>query len=317
MSIIDTVLQDPDLIAEPPVLLDVGASGGVFPDWKSIAPYAVCIAFDPDQREMGYVERSSSGFKRLIVYNSILHDREVERAEFYLTRSPYCSSVLPPLTEKLGAWAFHRLFEVVEKTTMPAVTLGRVLAEQQLTRVDWFKSDSQGMDLRLFQSLGESNLRRVLMAQFEPGIIDAYGGEDSLASVLAFMQQRGFWMTDIAIHGSQRVGVAARGALPPVLARNVHHLVRTSPGWGELTYLNTFEGEWSRRDLLLGWVLATIRAQHGFALELAVKGTATHGGELFERLRRSSLRRLRTRLPVAAFQAALSVLRAVKHRLLS
>lgn len=315
MSIIERVLQHPDLIAEPPVLLDVGASGGVFPDWKTIAPYAVCIAFDPDDREMGYVEHSSSGFKRLVVYNSILHDREVERAEFHLTRSPYCSSVLPPLTDELSVWAFHRLFDVVEKTTLPAVTLSRVLQEQHLSRIDWFKSDSQGMDLRLFQSLGEEHLRRVLMAQFEPGIIDAYGGEDSLASVLAFMRDRGFWMADMTVHGSQRIGDTARNELSGTLARNVHHLVKTSPGWAEVTYLNRFTGDWTRRDLLLGWVMATIRGQHGFALELALKGRAAYGDQSFGELRRGSLARMRFRSPVVALQGGLSILRAMKHRL--
>jgi hypothetical protein len=315
MKIIDRVLQHPDLLADPPVLLDVGASGGVFPDWKDIAPYAVCIAFDPDEREMGYVEHSSSGFKRLVVYRSILHDREMERAEFYLTRSPYCSSVLPPLTKELSVWAFHRLFDVVEKTTMPAVTLSRVLTEQKLEKIDWFKTDSQGMDLRLLQSLGEARLRRVLMAQLEPGIIDAYGGEDSLASVLAFMREHGFWMADMTVHGSQRVTEEARNVLPPLLAKNVHHLVKTAPGWAEVTYLSTFEGQWTRRDLLLGWVMSTLRGQHGFALELALKGRSAFEEGLFDELHRSSVTQIRARSPVLALQAPLARLRTLKHRL--
>lgn len=303
MSILQQVLTDPELVEKPPVLLDVGASGGVHADWRVIAPHAVCIAFDADQREMGYVEKSTSGFKHLVVYRSILHDRDLPEADFYLTRSPHCSSVLPPLADRLANWAFGPLFDVVEKTRLPATTLTRVLAEQKLDRVDWFKSDSQGMDLRLFRSLGQDLVRRVLVAQFEPGIIDAYEGEDDLASVLSFAREKGFWLADATLRGSQRITTRGRGELPRVLARNVQHLVRTSPGWAEVTYLNAFSGEWSRRDLLLGWVLTTLREQHGFALELALRGRDSFSGTLFPRLRDYSCARIRRKaylLPVAA-----------------
>lgn len=315
MNIVERVLTDPELVANPPVLLDVGASGGIHRDWRAIAPYAVCIAFDADQREMGYVENSSAGFRRLVVYKSILHDRDLPRAEFHLTRSPYCSSVLPPLTDKLAAWAFSRLFDVVEKIQLPAVTLTRVLVEQKLDHVDWFKSDSQGMDLRLFQSLGENRLRRVLVAQFEPGIIDAYEGEDDLASVLTFTREKDFWLADATIRGSQRISTRGRGELAPVFARNVHHLVRTSPGWAEVTYLNSFSGEWSRRDLLLGWLVATLRKQHGFALELALRGRELFADDLFARLRDHSCARIRRKSFILPVKAGMDMLRSIKARL--
>jgi hypothetical protein len=129
------------------------------------------------------------------------------------------------------------------------------------------------------------------------------------------MRDSGFWMADMTVHGSQRIGDTARKELSSMLARNAHHLVKTSPGWAEVTYINTFTGDWSRRDLLLGWVLATIRGQHGFALELALKGRAAYGDQPFGELRRGSLARMRSRSPVAALQGAIGILRAVKHRL--
>jgi hypothetical protein len=199
---------------------------------------------------------------------------------------------------------------------MPTVTLARVLAEQKLDRVDWFKTDSQGMDLRLFRSLGEERLRRVIAAQFEPGIIEAYEGEDSLADLLAFMGGRGFWMSDLALHGSQRIGDRARKELPPALRTRVSHVLKASPGWGEATYLNRFDGAWESRDLLLGWVIATLRRQHGFALELALKGRDGSSDPVYEELRAGSLAALRRASLASPARALLRRVRSLGEKLL-
>ena len=86
-----------------------------------------------------------------------------------------------------------------------ARTLRSILAEHGLSHVDWFKTDSQGTDLRLFLSLGEPIVRRVLAASFEPGLIDAYVGEDKLHAVLQKMNGPPFWMHDIEVRGTQRL----------------------------------------------------------------------------------------------------------------
>lgn len=286
MSLLQRVLSRPEFAGEPPVLIDVGASGAMHRDWAEIAPYSVCVAFEPDERERGAVERAGSGYRKLTVYRAVLSDREQESAEFFLTRSPFCSSTLAPLPERLAPWAFHELFEVTGTTRFPAVTLNRVLAEQGLARVDWFKTDSQGTDLRLFRSLGDERLHRVLAAQFEPGILAAYAGEDTLADLLAFMRDRGFWLSELHVRGTRRLSARARQALAP--STSAERLIKVAPGWAEATYLNDLQGDWSVRDRLLAWVIATLRRQHGFALEVALAGRDASRDPVFEELRRAS-----------------------------
>ena len=288
MSLLRRILDRPEIADEPPVLIDVGASGDMHRDWAALAPYSVCVAFEPDERERGAVERASSGYRKLTVYRAVLSDREQESAEFFLTRSPYCSSALAPLPVRLAPWSFHALFEVTGTQRFPAVTIERVLAEQGLAHVDWFKSDSQGTDLRLFRSLGDERLRRVLAAQFEPGILAAYQGEDTLADLLAFMRERSFWLSELHVRGTRRLSARARQALAPSARRRAERLIKVSPGWAEATYLNTLEGDWSVRDRLLGWVIATLRRQHGFALELALRGVESSADPIFEALRHAS-----------------------------
>ena len=51
MSLLDRIFAEPELREFPPVLVDVGAAGGVHPAWRRIARYAVGVGFEPDARE--------------------------------------------------------------------------------------------------------------------------------------------------------------------------------------------------------------------------------------------------------------------------
>ena len=85
---------------------------------------------------------------------------DTAEADFHLTRSPYCSSLLRPDAAALGDWDFARLFDVERTVRVPCVSLSKAVRDVGVTRVDWFKTDSQGIDLRLFQSLGEEQCSR-------------------------------------------------------------------------------------------------------------------------------------------------------------
>jgi hypothetical protein len=95
MNIIDKVLSLPEFKEHPPVLVDIGASGELHKIWKNLAKYSICIAFDADSRDIEYTVNEKSHYKKLYVYNRILTSQLKENEEtFYLTKSPYCSSLL-------------------------------------------------------------------------------------------------------------------------------------------------------------------------------------------------------------------------------
>ena len=272
MHIYEKVLQREEFLQEPPVLLDLGASGGLHKIWQRIAPYAVCIAFDADNRQMEQVGAARKTFRNLIIFNKAVVADSSSSTEFFLTRNPYCSSTLQPYSEALSNWAFADYFEVIEEARLETTNLGQVLSGLNLKRVDWFKADTQGTDLRLFQSLPSPLQDRVLVAEFEPGIIDAYKGEDKLWQVMAFMDGKSYWMTDMEIKGSQRVPKDAWGHLNRIQRKFIGKFIRTAPGWAEICYMNTFVGDFDKREYLLGCVFALLKEQYGFAIKLASKG---------------------------------------------
>ena len=123
--------------------------------------------------------------------------------------------------------------------------------------------------MRLFASLPKEVQRQTIVADFEPGIIDAYQAEDKLHHVLAFMEKEPFWISSMEIKGSKRI-------LPKDLPQGISEQKKftsnqkSSPCWCEISYINDMKSSrLGLRENLLAWVFSTILEQHGFALGIA------------------------------------------------
>lgn len=296
-KIIQKILTLPELVNKPPVLFDIGASGEIHKKWEMIAPYSVCIAFDADTRDFSLSEKKHSGYKKLFLVNRIVAPDFNNNIPFWLTKSPHCSSALKPNNLALKQWAFATLFEVEQEISLEAITLNQILHNCNLDYIDWYKSDSQGIDLRIFNSLDKSLMDKIIVAEFEPGILDAYVGEDKLSSLMFFMEDRPFWVENMVIKGSQRINEDAMNQLSPIQKKFIDSFIRTSPGWCEITYMNTFDSLKSKRDYLLGWLLSVLLKEYGFALKLAIKGENLYGEQIFTEMKAVSLNRIKKSLP--------------------
>jgi hypothetical protein len=286
MRILRTILQSELFLKQPPVLIDIGASGEINAKWKEIAPYSVCIAFDADDREFKISEETNKGYKKLVTFNRIVSEHAARQQSFYLTASPFCSSLLKPDTGKLKNWAFADLFEVVKETTLPAITIEEALSQAGITYIDWFKSDTQGTDLRLFTSLPPRLAGGILALEFEPGIMDAYQGEDKLHAVMREMDKGNYWMSGMQVKGTQRIGAAYKNEAGKRALRN-------SPCWAEVTYLRQPSEEATQRQLLLLYAYALIEKQYGFAIEVADFGLRKFNEPIFTECRKAALDKLR------------------------
>lgn len=288
MKIISTILESRYFANRPPVLVDIGASGEINTKWKAIAPYSICIAFDADDRDFQIDESTNSEYKKLITFNRIVSATPENRPDFYLTASPYCSSLLKPDEEKLRPWVFHSLFKVEKLTSLPAITLAESFDEASINYVDWFKTDTQGTDLRLFKSLSKQLSETILAAEFEPGIMDAYQGEDKLYMVMQEMNEREFWLSSMEVKGTQRLNA---DYLPAIGEFQSKRIVRKSPCWAEVTYLRQpFPA--TERQLLLLFVFSLLEKQYGFALEVIDYASKNFNDALFKDCKKAVLNKL-------------------------
>lgn len=301
MEILQKILESPFFREQPPVLIDIGASGEINQKWKSIAPYSVCIAFDADDREFHITEQTNKTYKKLISFNRIVTSEPTEKATFFLTASPYCSSLLQPQNEKLEPWIFSELFKVERRTMIAAITLGDALNKANINYIDWFKTDTQGTDLRLFSSLPETLSSQVLAAEFEPGIMDAYAGEDKLFQVMHAMHSLDFWLSSMEVKGVQRL----KGKYAKEFGDGtVKRVIRKSPGWAEVTYLRLPVATTKRQFLLL-YVFALLERQYGFALEVADKALEKFHDNIFHESKNAVLKKIKSdrwKIPFIVFQ---------------
>lgn len=291
MNLIDRVLEEPELQAAPPVLVDIGAAGGVPRSWRHLARHSIAVAFEPDAREASPLTADQRRFRRWVYIPALVVPEPPlgGNVTLHLTRSPQCSSTLPPQTEALRRWAFAGLFDVVGQRECPAMTLRGALQGLGLSAPDWIKCDTQGLDLRLFHSLPTELRHRVLLAEFEPGLIDAYVGEDTLPQVLTAMRSEPYWLTEFSL---KRTPLALEGRCASAWYRR---LAPSLPAWGNLLYLRNVDEQSTsldRRAHLLLWIFATLQRQPAYAQAVAAAGGRRFGGDLFQEMQRASRRQL-------------------------
>lgn len=293
----ETILRHPAFAEEPLVLVDVGASGGVPAEWRDLAPFAVVLAFDPDARETRALSHEQHRFRRWhFAPHIVVAESDRPRARLFLTRSPFCSSTLPP-HESLERWAFAEHFRVEREVELPAQALAAALRDAGLTRIDWLKCDTQGTDVRIFRSLPEAVRRGVQRVEFEPGLIDAYRGEDKFHELLRVMEGEPFWLADLEINRTPRGRPALLrrelGAVGATLYRDFGH---GTPAWVNATYLREFTAAPATvRDALVALLFAFALGQPAVALDLAESAGAAFPDPLFGELAAQARRQLQWR----------------------
>ena len=287
-GLISKILKHPTLVSKPPVLLDIGASGEIHAKWKQIASYSICIAFDADSRDFSVAENEHGDYKKLYTFNCIVSNKEDATIPFYLTKSPYCSSALKPATERLKNFIFAPLFEIDKVIELKNKSLSSAIKQLNLDYIDWFKSDSQGTDLRLFKNLPEFIQDKVVIAEFEPGIMDAYEGEDKMYSVMEYLDQKGFLLCDMDVKKVQHISEKDFEEVysSAMFKRFAKKSVKALPFWAELTYLNRFEktDNFTVREYLLGCLFAMLQGQYSYAMQLSIKGNTLFKDPLFDEI---------------------------------
>jgi hypothetical protein len=304
-----------------PVLIDVGSSGATPEVWEGIARHSIYVGFDPDLREI--YETSEGHFHQSVTINeAITSDPASTEVSLYLTRFAYCSSTLRPDTESLSNFLFADLFTVESEARVKAATLDSVLGRLSLTGIDWLKLDTQGTDLRIYRSLSARARARVLAVDIEPGLIDAYLGEDLFVDAHRELVREGFWLSNLNVGGAVRMRAATLAQVseshPEINRAFVEAHLKKSPGWCEARYFRNLShlGEQSRerRDYVLLWAFALLDDQLGFALDVCVEYEKVFGSDEVARrmmddtaghVRRARLRQSSRKPAVARMKALL------------
>jgi hypothetical protein len=206
---------------------------------------------------------------------------------FYLTKSPYCSSTLKPDSQALDDYLFSDLFQVEREVSVEAITLNDVVQQLSLEGINWFKTDSQGTDLRIFNSLSDNIRSHILAVDVEPGLIDAYVGEDLFIEAHRNLTKQGFWLSDLNVCGTIRLKrkniELIHSIAPDIDIERMTQYAKNSPGWCESRYLRTIDwlkqSNSQKNEYILLWIFAIIDKQFGFAIDVAVEYENNFGSD--------------------------------------
>lgn len=319
-SIISELLTD---LKINPVLLDVGASAAPPKIWTALAPHSTYLGFDPDLREI-HEERAGAFQRSVIVNEALTADRAANEVTFYLTASPFCSSSLEPDDTFTNHWLYSNLFAVDKKTQVRATTIDATINRFKLERIDWFKIDSQGTDLRLFNSISPEVRSRVLAVDTEPGLIEIYKGEDLFAVVHQDFLRNGFWLSDVNIGRfirMRRSSLAVANSTESEINDDfIKETVKSSPAYVEARYLRTIEwlaeNSFSRDEYALLWVFAVVDNQLGFALDLCLEFERIFGADaLSGKLKSNTLQLMKTAFRARQARKGLEQIERVLRRI--
>lgn len=107
-----------------------------------------------------------------------------------------CSSLLPPDEEKIRFYGLEELFTKVSENPVETATLPELLAAEGIGRIDFLKTDIEGVDFEVIQSC-EKLLPGISALQCELRFDPFYHGEPPLHEVVAYLAARSFKLIGI------------------------------------------------------------------------------------------------------------------------
>ena len=180
--------------SHPLTLVDVGASGGISPLWRSHRRYLRVIGFEPDIRAYKILKKQQN--RSMHFFNIGLH-RQRGDFSFYSTRSQECSSFFLPNHPLLGRFHNPERLDIVKEKKIECRSLDEILAEADLTDVDFIKMDTQGSELAILEGAEKILADSVFGLEIEVAFAEIYKGQPLFADVDQFVRLKGFDLIDL------------------------------------------------------------------------------------------------------------------------
>lgn len=182
------LVQTLALLGDGLVILDLGAAHSTllfrrFPELR-----AAVTLIEVDAQEAG--RRAVASFRRVIPLRQAVTGAPGKR-RFYRRRFPECSSFLQPREEIVRAYGLEPYFELEEEVELECATLVQVLNKAGVPRVDFLKTDLEGLDFEVLSSAPEI-VRQAVCVQSELRFQPVFEGEPRFHEVAAYLEGLGF-----------------------------------------------------------------------------------------------------------------------------
>lgn len=164
-------------------IIDIGTNLGI--DFKNYPLKSNIYSFEPNPICYNYLKENFKNYSNLKLFNSAVGDLK-GIYQFNLTKDTYSSSLLE-LNEK---YKNNKVLSFSETIMIDVINLNDIIEEENINQIDFYKSDTQGYDLKILKSLGE-NIRLIKKGRIE--VVNKnnqiYKGQDNYLDEVALYLQ--------------------------------------------------------------------------------------------------------------------------------
>jgi FkbM family methyltransferase len=164
-------------------IIDIGTNLGI--DFKNYPLKSNIYSFEPNPICYNYLKENFKNYSNLKLFNSAVGDLK-GIYQFNLTKDTYSSSLLE-LNEK---YKNNKVLSFSETIMIDVINLNDIIEEENINEIDFYKSDTQGYDLKILKSLGE-NIRLIKKGRIE--VVNKnnqiYKGQDNYLDEVALYLQ--------------------------------------------------------------------------------------------------------------------------------
>ncbi|MEO7190768.1 MAG: FkbM family methyltransferase [Vicinamibacterales bacterium] len=183
--------------ATPLVLADIGARGGLRPNWAAARRHLRLLGFEPDEQEFSRLAaraQADGGTDRF--FGVALHNRPGP-VTLHVARDRGLSSIFEPNRPFLDSFPDADRFDSDGQREVECETLDRVLDAHGITDVDFIKADTQGSELLVLQGARAALSDSVVGVEVEVEFSPIYKDQPLFPDVDAFLRGMGYMLFDL------------------------------------------------------------------------------------------------------------------------
>jgi FkbM family methyltransferase len=188
----------------PPVLVDIGARGGLQKKWRAyrrLAPlHAVMIEADPE--EAAKLQRQDP--QASIVAAAL--GEQAGTGTLHVTSDPGCSSLLRPTAQAQALPSVGYRLGIVRTIDLALSRADAVFRRDNLPQPDFLKLDTQGTEISVLKGFG-ALLDKVVGIEIECEFQTLYEGQPLITDVVEFLQHQGFALVALRPNGIAEEGI--------------------------------------------------------------------------------------------------------------